>query len=75
MGVEARLHECEIVRLEQLPEVDVRQRPRVRGIACTFEAVEVERLQRVDRCDLVGGEEWEGSIDSGYQRNVTLCFH
>ena len=55
--LEARSHQDEPVRLEELPEIDVGKRARVRGIARALEAVQRERLQRVGRRDLIVDED------------------
>ena len=49
--------EHEPVRLEEMPEVDVRERARVRRVARALEAVELERGERIDRRDLVVDEQ------------------
>ena len=57
MRLEASADQNETVGLEELSEVDVGQRPRVRRIPSPLEAIEVERGQRIDRGDLVVDED------------------
>jgi len=49
--------EDEIVGGEEVAEVPVGQRAMVRGIAAALEPVELERLERIDRRDLVVHED------------------
>ena len=57
MRLEAGADQDEVVGLEELPEVDVGQGPRVRRIACTLEAIEIQRGERVHGRDLVVDED------------------
>jgi hypothetical protein len=51
--LEMRAQQNELVRIEEAAEVGVGKRPRMRGIARAFKAVEVERGERIGRRDLV----------------------
>src|SRR5947207_2815073 len=43
----------EPVRLEEMTEIDVRQQAGVRRVPCAFEAIDLERGERVDGRDLI----------------------
>ena len=55
--VDARADQHQRVRLEERAEVAVGEQPGVRRIACALEAVELERVERIDWRQLVDHEQ------------------
>jgi hypothetical protein len=73
LALELRAQQHEAIRLEQLPEIDVRQCARVRRIPRALEPVQLEGRERVVRRDLVDDEnQAAGPRDAGELRDRQL---